>query len=1325
MNFLLNSHNCRLLIGLIPVLAGLLGFSMPALAQIVEPEEWSPPLRSVPAFVVGWGFAIDLPNMRIQDRADEIDFDLLREDTTFGDSPRSIATARLSPSGGSSPSAEALIVAADDGIFVAENRDLPGYTALGTPNRFVRPDLDPDPDPNSEPNPDSRRVIVFDLDGDGVNDIVDAEMFDVSPTWSVRFSAGPNYQTTISASLAEPAEDLVQLPGNRFAVVTQNTLWFYKLQGSPGRYDLSVESKTALSSLIGARLTTFALSSGLTGIAVLGESTVVDEGVKMATYVDDGNLSAGSSIVLSTNASEPVDLAAVNLGDPDQGMVIGLSGGDTPGELAFLRTTLDSLGRPVVSEAFTSRIALEHIPTVIVVADFSRNQDRIPDILVGATSVTKDQLFLLAFEGVALGTYPSVGVTRALTDPVTDSTPQITEIAVGQLNDDQIPDVAVTVPDYQGNGRVFILRGAPPPCAVAVTGTVHGHLGAGSAFHNPLPEVMAVTEFNQAGAERVLGGAEVGIMDDRRPVTRVSEIGDPDFAELCSIGHIAVDGRWEGMTAPGALLMFVGRGGWLVSWLVPFPGLHFPANGSPKVFWTIEVPATLASAIIAQGHFTLRMGALALGTGAEHYGRIRMGRSSRIAASNLAAAIDEAVTRARAAMDPCTGTVIFDLIGHSRGTPQINAAAQLLSGPTRDMLDHFAAASITYLDAIDPITEEPGFSDTKFGPDGDAIRPWGHSGAFVGDPWIARIGNEVTSDLRYSTAVPAGLGFVSWIVNRGPTLNPIVDLNRDIIGTPVGHNRAGTTFLNQVEAGDTFVRSLGTHNDGIDLMKAAALAPNEYGAGHTTATDFHFQYLSGIGRLYPQASGHQHQLYGPRAILFPDAMKFGGTPDWTTTGWIKAGSPGEGSSHIDRYPTECQPGTEPKNEAPSIGDLYRPLTAYWREFVDDSFLSSGASMVRGATEMVNSDKFDLLLLPEMPELHDEIGRIAVASFSNDGVWVQNDRPSTCETKPDRKCASMGTEDSDTLLDIALAKVLGPFSRPSEDVHNPKHQDAIVGRYKADIESMIQTDQQNLADQTQYLAAAVGGGHSGFNNYLDIDAGSEVVQLLNLLSTAEKELLVRVEFMLLDKNSSLDVYLEGHQLEAHLTESSLDGWGVRRRDSVVAIRARSGITSVPDAIRLIGHNVRVYRISVIPTDKGPQTLSFNNHVYEVVALPEGSDAEEAAALASRMEYNGRQGELATFDATLDLEKVLADHKAAGYYWVNAQGNPNVPSSYVWTKTGTLVSKNFIWNSSDTFPPIGAQTHSVFAYPDGTLGHALATSRHDGVPMGFIVDYGKDP
>jgi len=121
---------------LVLVSFSVLALATPAQAQLVDPPEWEAPFESVPA-ALNWGVPLSLSNLRVRDNANNIGFDLLRIDDTYGTAPHSIAAAPFSITPGQPPDEEALIVAADDGIYLAENASVFGYTALEAANRVI------------------------------------------------------------------------------------------------------------------------------------------------------------------------------------------------------------------------------------------------------------------------------------------------------------------------------------------------------------------------------------------------------------------------------------------------------------------------------------------------------------------------------------------------------------------------------------------------------------------------------------------------------------------------------------------------------------------------------------------------------------------------------------------------------------------------------------------------------------------------------------------------------------------------------------------------------------------------------------------------------------------------------------------------------------------------------------------------------------------------------------------------------------------------------------------------------------------------------------
>ncbi|MFV2069139.1 MAG: hypothetical protein ACC645_19400, partial [Pirellulales bacterium] len=1017
---------------------------------------------------------------------------------------------------------------------------------------------------------------------------------------------------------------------------------------------------------------------------------------------------------------EPADLEAINFGLPSDGLVVALALSAKPGELAFIETTVDDQGLPHLSELFTARAPLPISPTAIAVEDFSPNQDGVDDVVVAGVNENNNQPFLTIFEALSIRTYPNVGEVVPVAPEVDKGqpTPFITQLTVARLNDDNIPDLAATLPDYDG-GKVAIFRTRPPPCAVAVTTAVHGHLGVGSAlpFLNWPLTVESITEFNAAGKERVQG--QVSIMSERRPSEfQPDDIGNEDKRDLCPIGHIAVDGRWENLTTPGATSHFVARGTWLGAWIIP--GAHSLFGGSPKVFWSVEIPITLITAVLFPPVLGFparaRLGLVATGAGVEMVGRIRSGRASRLAATNLAAAIDEAVALARGAMDTCTGLIFFDMIGHSRGTAQISAAAQMLAGTTLDALDHNTLATMIYLDAIDPITEVPGLLDNRFGPYGDALRPWAHSGAFVGDPWIVRLGNETVSSVRYATAM--GMPpYTDWIENFLFNLADSVDLMRDIVGSPVGHARDQTTFSGLVEPGEWFPAGNGNHNSALAVMNAGALKAENYSTG-VTPDNFHFQYLSSIGRLYPDAGDHRSPYLGPRAILTADTSP-DDPADLVGVGWVRTGSPGEDLSHVARMPDACQTGTEPRNPEPDVADLTRPLGPYWQELVNDATFAITSSIVRGARAAVDSGQLDDVYLPDFPEMKVEVEKIATGQFPSDGLWTQTDRDPNCGSKPNQTCATVQSGNKDDLSKIALLKLFGPYVADGEDVHDKSDQVRIAKRFKSGAELMMANDAQNFQTLVNYYGEAIGGGHSGSDNYLALDDNTEVVQVINLNSTAETGLVLTVEYEL-DPGGSLLAVLEGYHLLGKFGAKNDTGRTVM---SVLATRGANGQPTLPDVVKLNGNAARIYRVSVVPERLGPKKLSSNGRHYELVIMPEGTDPQEAAALAARMRYGSKVGKLASFSNADALQELLKGRHASANFWLDASGKPDNSDTFFWGKGDDAVKEPFHWNAVESFDNKCAQKHHVFTYPDGTLGHAIASSRHDGQAMGFIVDYGQ--
>lgn len=964
---------------------------------------------------------------------------------------------------------------------------------------------------------------------------------------------------------------------------------------------------------------------------------------------------------------------------------------------------IEGVGLRVADIASSSgRSGPDGSPEIVVAGNFSPEKCNIRRPFVFVFGIRQ----VLIPTGTAL-TLSDMATVRvwSLPNGTFDRMPDIIDLAIVQANSDELPDVALV---DRPNDALILLRQQPPPCVTFITAITHGHQGTNSMRAAPsnispldsgfdfVPPVDYNDEYNEMLTARV---------DGINTARRTPEPG-ANAPELCPVAHIAINGHWEQATAPGAFLQLVGRLGWMASMLVPSPTCQ-PLPGFSKLepvtywlsaFWLLVPQPPIhpqPECIGPPPNYGTRAQFLFAGIGAlaEYGGVYLASASSRSAASDLAGVMDRAVDEARSAMDTCSGQVLFDALGFSRGAGVTSNAMRTVS---MRPLRYNADASITYLDAIDPSWGPPPAPHpvaTWF--NGDRIRPWARSGYVVGDPMARSAGTARTSSVfagRPDAVVSAFIGLLAPIealFNPLPAFLSGINVHRDVIGLPSGYDRTGVLTPN---GGWFSTAPMFTHNGARDLMFSSGTPPEAVPVGYFS--------LSGPPPSFANATHIGSFLLDPRQAA-PDL-----------TGWQR--DVAAVTDDAPFLPAECPGSTAGDGDGDRDGDL-----------------SDNASDP-DETEMVADGEFDIAhgLVVNSRELLDLLDGLPREAKEHSLANLMPD-PDGARVEPFLRAAAEGglppgggfagwsappgcTNCPVLASDGAESRLAGIAARVGEAFAGMDSAEALEPAWGAAIAPGGTPD----ADRIHYLAQVAAGTNRPDDAQLVFRAEpSSIEQALNPVSRRQNRLFVRVGVIPTAAESKLTVQLSGLGLAG---EAAMDtgAVGALQEVSFEASRtAPSGAGAPLDLLSLIGQNVAVSWVSVriekLFVDEASGTA------YEIIAAPSGLDWETARAIAERRRFDGQPGELADF-SLMDPDRqaeLLLRLNLRNPVWLGASGKTGATDSMRWL-SGSQVEGQAIdpalENAADT-------ATFLLAQPDGSLFSSGRRATVQGNPVTALVAY----
>ena len=937
--------------------------------------------------------------------------------------------------------------------------------------------------------------------------------------------------------------------------------------------------------------------------------------------------------------------------------------------------------------------------------------------------------------------------------------PYVTDVEVGHYNADNLADVILS--DSENDGLI-LLKQQPQPCLTFITSITHGHQGEKSI------QGTAGLNRNRVAYNDGYNGLLSDEVQNINAARRTPRTGQP---ELCPVAHIAVNGHWEAQTVDGAWQHVAGRGGWLVGSLVPSPAcfraLPIPINPRPHLkpipFWLSSLWLVMPSPpppfnpsdcipLFPDYASQIQFAVAGIGAGVEWWGRTDSSQASIQAADDLAGTIDAAVGIARTAMDSCTGQVMLDTFGFSRGTTVTSEALRRIN---TQPLQYNADVSLTVIDAIDPSWGPPyrgsSCSGTLF-PNGDSIRPWAKSGYIVGDPPVMPAGSAKVSSI-YSGDPGIVESFIAPIASQfTPLLADLAELaeegiglglcpqpnqfnfERDLVGMPSGYDRrnrltvvAGGSFasadtLSHLPARDNFFGQWEWIDTSSVFSQTTPASFTAQPGGYTSLSlndAFSFANVTHMGRFFRN----------PRAPI-PDLP-----------GWLRNQPPNQPfpADDSDRLPPICPraTGSGPTEDTTNPGEAVSAANNVRDdEFVSDSEFNFSRGMVENATELIEIDnllpdekkeyRLDALFPLTSTVILDFIRNTATAGFpvfpNQSGGWTVVDPPASCASQGTGNCIRLGSFSTASRTEQFAARLLAPLIPPGVDLSDAATMTENISALSNEWRAATLEDNGDIsADRVNLYQQVLSGGSRLDDAFVQFPAQEATLrQMLELGSRSHTRLVVRVFYAMPGNTGTLDVHLNGHNLD--VTESvDFNGTGFRRELMFIAKRDGEPDFGVPDTLELSGRDVRLFAVSV--RAETPQRNPVNGHYYDYLVFDGGTDWEAAQAIAQRWTYRGRKGHLATFsgaDAAAAFHELWRMFRPDTYVWLGAKGTPTDKKAFDWIQN---VPFNFHpWHPGTLFDPNIREERYLFAYPNSQFGHAPLSVTKQGRPFGFFIDYG---
>ncbi len=991
----------------------------------------------------------------------------------------------------------------------------------------------------------------------------------------------------------------------------------------------------------------------------------------------------------------------------------------------------------VIADAFSNGEEILTMPTALRLADIAPIQgrsgpdDNVDIVIAGNVGLQKSetqrpfvQIWSQSGDGVWTKTIETI-VDEAVNQSFTTN-PFVTDLEVGKYNADKLPDVILS--DSQNNGLI-LLKQQPLPCLTFITSITHGHQGTNSilgiAGDNP---VIYNDSYNAMLSDRV---------EDINAARRTPAEGEP---ELCPVAHIGVNGHWEEQTEEGALRHVIGRAGWLIGAALPSPACFrqiLPpitphSHLHPVLFWLSSIwllvptpppPFTPTECVPLSIDYAsaFQFASAGLGAGVEWWGRSASAPASRQAANELKDTIYDAVATARSSMDACTGQIMLDTFGFSRGTAVTSEALQLVD--TRP-LQYNADVSLTVFDAIDPSWGPPYRNNSCPGTEffnGDSIRPWAKSGYIVGDPTVRPAGSAMVSSMYTGmpdVTVPYLEPIAGSLVGLVSCFPPdLYNFSRDVVGTPSGYDRstsltvaAGGRFASAEDL--THVQARNIFFGTWDLTDPPA-NPTPLTAQPVNYNDDQFSFADVT---------HMGMFINNPRMPIPDL------PGWLRNQPVDQPIDADDS---DRLPTICAEATgngpvEDESDPEQTLSVYNNVRD--REFVTDPEFDFSQGIVTNAAELVEIDnmlpkdkeayRLDLIFPEPMPDfIRDTAKADFPTSDDQSGSWMFVDSPNSCVEQGTGNCLKLRSSSSASLTEQFAAR-FAHLIPPGADLTDEDTLNALQEQWEA---ATLDSDQQLSADRVNLYQQLLSGGSRLDEAYV-LFPQQEVTlrQTLEPGSRSHSRLVVRVFYAMPGNNGALEVRLKGQNLD--VTESvDPNGVGFRRELMFVAERSGDPDFGLADMLELSGKDVLVFTVSV--RAEMPRRNPVNGHYYDYIVFDGGTDWEAAWAIAQRWTFQGRKGSLATFSGAdfAAYNELREMFNPDTFVWLGAKGPPTNPKAFDWIDNVPFVYSS--WYPGTTFDPDATEDSYLFAYPNTFLfGHAPPSVTRQGKPFGFFIDYG---